>query len=122
MPTTLQIPARLSMLRKGRSFPDFAHNPGSLDIMRQMAQDSVSEWNTHYPPGTRVKVYAIYGEESSTFETVTTSAAWLVGDVRAVVSIEGKAGGYALTNVVPLIGQAETSPSAIVHGKEARAS
>lgn len=118
MPTKLQIPARISMLRRGRSFPDFAHNPGSLDIMRQMAHDSVREWNTHYPPGTRVKVYAIYGDEGSSFESQTTSAAWLVGDCRAVVSIEGKAGGFALTNVVPLIGQAETSPSAIVHGKE----
>jgi len=56
---------------------------------------SAEAWNAIYPPGTPVEVSPILLEPPA-YKTRTRSAAWIVGSGDALVSIEGKTGGYWL--------------------------
>jgi hypothetical protein len=58
----------------------------------------VQEWNELYPPGTPVQLTNDDGEIE---ETKTRSIAWLLGSGHAVVSVEGRTGGYLLERIRP---------------------
>ena len=58
----------------------------------------VEDWNSKYPPGTRVVLTDDLDQEH---ETVTRSPAWVIGGHTAVVEVEGRAGGYSLSRITP---------------------
>lgn len=66
---------------------------------------TAAEWNARYPVGTPVVAYPMARPEHPTYtpaerlETVTRSRAWTLGHGAPVVSVEGYAGGIALTHV-----------------------
>ena len=53
-------------------------------------------WNDKCPPGTPVTLRLDNGD---TLDTVTRSEAWLLGHGQAVISVDGKSGGWALERV-----------------------
>jgi hypothetical protein len=77
--------------------------PG-YELMASLARQTCATWNAHFPIGQAVRVYPIYGDESSAFDTVTTSESDLSG-ASAVVTVQGRAGLWHLTHVKPLIGR-----------------
>lgn len=85
--------------------------PGA-ELMAVMADKAAQRWNQVCPAGTAVKVYRTYGEEKSAFLSTTRSAAWVMGGHMAVVKVEGEAGGYALTHLVPYVSRSEVSGQA----------
>lgn len=69
------------------------------------AAESCEAWNRVYPEGSRVRVYRLLGDEATAIETTTTSQAWVMGGQSAMILVHGLSGGYALTQVRPLVGQ-----------------
>lgn len=63
------------------------------------ADRAAREWNDKYPLGTLVEVTL---DDGRIEETVTDSAAWVLGGHTAVIKLVGHAGGYALNRVRPL--------------------
>lgn len=61
----------------------------------------VDQFNAAVPPGTPV-LYWPGAREGEGRESVTRSAAWLMGEHTPVVKVEGYAGGIALTHVMPV--------------------
>ena len=70
--------------------------------MASMAAKQVESWNKLFPLGTPVRVYRIYQEEKTAFNSKTRSAAWVMGGHSAMVMVEGQAGGHCLTHLEPL--------------------
>lgn len=66
---------------------------------------TAEEWNTRYPVGTPVVAYPLSRPEDNApdffeqLETVTRTPAWTLGHGAPVVSVDGYAGGIALTHV-----------------------
>jgi len=58
----------------------------------------VEAWNYQHPVGTPVIVIQ---DDGSQVVSRTSSIAWLLGHGEAVVSYEGKSGGYQLWRVIP---------------------
>lgn len=81
--------------------------PTGAALMQSMAAQAVAAWNHTFPIGTKVKVYRIYGDEATAYETTTASEAWVMGGHSAMVKVQGAAGGMALTNVEPLVSRSE---------------
>lgn len=69
---------------------------------REKAQWCCDQWNASHPVGTLVQYRSLIGEQTK-WDVVgkTRSEAWVVCG-EAVVSIEGKAGGVALTHLTVL--------------------
>jgi hypothetical protein len=71
---------------------------GSADRAKRAEREhgarAVEIWNAACPPGTRVAVRIVRGGPE--YETTTRSAAWQLGHGEAVVSIEGRSGGWSL--------------------------
>jgi len=70
-----------------------------LSLKRQQVRDNrkmVREWNTSYEIGTPVYLTEDNGD---IIETRTRSEAWLCGGHTAIVSVEGKSGGYLLSRI-----------------------
>ena len=63
-------------------------------------ESAVQEWNELYPPGTKVHLTNDDGEVE---ETETRSIAWLLGSGHPVVSVNGRAGGYLLERIKPIV-------------------
>lgn len=59
---------------------------------------TAAQWNEKHPVGTKVRYYPILGHDENV-ETKTRSEAWELGGGDAVVKVEGRAGGVALTNI-----------------------
>lgn len=59
---------------------------------------SAEEWNTRYPVGTQVLAFP-GTREGRVLLTRTRSEAWAVASGTPVVSVEGYAGGIALTHI-----------------------
>lgn len=56
-------------------------------------------WNETYPIGIRVRVTSVAahdGRPAQTFDSVTRSKCWALGDGNPVVLVEGKTGGYSV--------------------------
>lgn len=56
-------------------------------------------WNETYPVGIRVRVTSVAaqdGKPAVTFDSVTRSKCWALGDGNPVVLVEGKRGGYSV--------------------------
>ncbi len=73
-----------------------------IDVMecdRLIGTGLVEAWNSQYPPGTPV---IIIQDDGSHVTSKTRSAAWTLGHGEAVVSYEGRTGGYLLSRVVPV--------------------
>ena len=65
-------------------------------------QKQCDDWNAKYPPGTKV-VYQTYKPDGPTYEDVTDSEAWVLGEHSAVVHL--KFGStYGLDFVAPCEG------------------
>ena len=62
-----------------------------------------AEWNHAHPVGTPVR-YWPGPKEGPGIESMTRSVAWVVGDHEALVQVEGRAGGIALTHIEVLSG------------------
>lgn len=60
---------------------------------------TAAEWNERFKPGIEVVVILDNGDH---WKTKTRSEAWEIGNGTPVISLEGKAGGYALKRVAPL--------------------
>lgn len=62
---------------------------------------AVAEWNSKHPVGTAVRYWPVLPPVNSMppTDTVTRSEAWALGDGTAVVLIEGRSGGVALSHV-----------------------
>lgn len=56
-------------------------------------------WNEKYPPGTPVDLTDDHGK---VHRTKTRSEAWCLGHGAAVVSVEGRSGGYDLERIKPV--------------------
>lgn len=58
-------------------------------------RQAVEEWNTHCPPGTRVRYWPVLPPipSSPPVDTTTRSEAWCLGDGSPVVLIAGRTGG-----------------------------
>ncbi len=56
-------------------------------------------WNSQYSPGTPVIVIQ---DDGSQVTTKTRSIAWTLPHGEAVVSYEGRSGGYSLSRVIPV--------------------
>ena len=66
--------------------------------MKRRIKVDIQEWNADYPEGTLVKFFPVTGQPE--FEVSRTrSVAWLLGHGDAVVLIEGRSGGVALSNI-----------------------
>lgn len=78
--------------------------PKKLNLHEE--EQRVRMWNEKYPVGTRVSLRLDNGE---TLITHTRSEAWLLYHGQAVISVEGKSGGWALDRVSP-IREDETEP------------
>jgi hypothetical protein len=66
------------------------------------ARISADEWNAKHPIGTRVRYWSLrptVSGDAPPIETKTRSTAWALGSGDAVVSVDGVAGGVALTHV-----------------------
>ena len=63
---------------------------------KQEQIELVQEWNTMHQVGTEVIVTA---DDGSEYKTKTRSGAWLLGDLTAVIQLEGRGGYYALESV-----------------------
>lgn len=59
----------------------------------------VEAWNSQYSSGTPVVVIQ---DDGSQVISKTRSIAWALGHGEAVVSYEGRSGGYALSRVIPM--------------------
>jgi hypothetical protein len=59
---------------------------------------SAGKWNSQHAVGTRVRYYPVAGEPGH-LDTSTRSAAWPLGDGRAVVLIVGRTGGVHLDHL-----------------------
>lgn len=59
----------------------------------------VEAWNSQHPSGTPVIVIQ---DDGSQVTSKTRSVAWTLGHGEAVVSYEGRTGGYALSRVIPM--------------------
>lgn len=59
---------------------------------------NAAEWNALYPVGTPVAAFPITRDEPP-FLTTTRTPAWELGHGAAVVSVDGYAGGIALSHV-----------------------
>lgn len=94
--------------------PDLSGSTGA-DLMRNMTQQTVQAWNEHFRIGQAVRVYLTYGDESTAFDTVTTSTAEVMADISAAVQVAGKADRVCLTHVKPLVGRATCSLEALLH-------
>jgi len=62
------------------------------------AESLITIWNAHYPEGTPVFVVRDMGD---ILETITRSIAWLTASGSVLVKVEGIAGGYSLSRVIP---------------------
>lgn len=58
----------------------------------------VDAWNSQHPPGTPV---ILIQDDGGQVISKTRSIAWILGHGEAVVSYEGRSGGYALSRVIP---------------------
>ncbi|WP_152626782.1 hypothetical protein [Streptacidiphilus carbonis] len=73
---------------------------------------TADDFNLFHPVGTRVVAYpgfrpdVVRGFECPRLETVTRTPAWTLGDGEPVVSVEGYAGGIALTHIDLITGGA----------------
>jgi len=66
----------------------------------RIQQIKVADWNRLHPnPG--VKVFVLR-DDGTTLETVTRSAAWMLGGHSAVIMVEGIAGAYSLDRVTTI--------------------
>jgi len=70
------------------------------------------EWNRRFPIGTRVRYYPIQGVKKY-IETTTRSEAWELGHGVAVVKINGRTGGVALSHLFVVV---DLRPGDCVHG------
>jgi hypothetical protein len=61
---------------------------------------TADEWNTTYPIGTPVHAYPA-SRTDAPLKTTTRTPAWTLGHGAAVVSVDGYAGGIALTHIDP---------------------
>ena len=61
----------------------------------------VEAWNSQYPSGTSVIVIQ---DDGSRVDSKTRSIAWVLGHGEAVVSYEGRSGGYLLSRIIPMAG------------------
>jgi hypothetical protein len=59
----------------------------------------VKVWNEQYPPGTPVKLVKDFGD---IVLTKTRSEAWVISSGNAMVYVDGIAGGYKLSRVIPI--------------------
>jgi hypothetical protein len=75
---------------------------------QQQGQEGLTaaQWNSLYPVGTRVVAYPGVRPEDplakdlcTRLETATRTPAWTLGHGAAVVSVDGYAGGIALTHI-----------------------
>jgi len=68
---------------------------------------TAEDFNTRHPVGTPVIAYPLTRPEDNQpefferLETVTRTPAWTLGHGAAVVSVDGYAGGIALTHIDP---------------------
>ncbi len=60
------------------------------------AKEPCERWNKLHPEGTAVTVTK---DDGSKLDTVTRSAAWVLGGHSAVILVHGISGGYKLTRV-----------------------
>ena len=70
------------------------------DILKLQETTRAEIWNSRFPPGTPVTVIEDLGGQ---IETITVSEAWLLGGGHAVVKVNGLAGGYQLSRVIPRV-------------------
>lgn len=70
------------------------------DMSPQRHGTSAEEWNRRHPVGTPVRYWPA-AREGAGRESITRTPAWTLGSGHAVVSVEGHAGGIALTHVDP---------------------
>lgn len=85
--------------------PANLHEVGSLPLVGSI---SAEEWNEVWPKGTEVIFFPVVkegrpvvGPDSKPQHTKTRSEAWMLGE-HAVVSIEGRAGGVAISHLAVL--------------------
>ena len=67
--------------------------------MKRKYQWTPDAWNETYPIGMRVRVTSVAahdGKPAVTFDSVTRSKCWALGDGNPVVLVEGKTGGYSV--------------------------
>lgn len=64
--------------------------------MRNMTQQELDDWNDIFKPGHPCLLRLDNGQE---VQTKTRSQAWLLGHGMAVVSVEGKSGGWDIDRV-----------------------
>lgn len=82
--------------------------------MRDLTAD---QFNSKFPVGTPVIAYPLTRPEDKRpdyferLETVTRTKAWTLGHGVPVVSVEGYAGGIALTHIDPRPTPAEAAPA-----------
>lgn len=67
--------------------------------MGDIGTELAEVWNSQYPVGTPVIVIQ---DDGSRVKSKTRSAAWTLGHGEAVVSYEGRSGGYLLSRVIPI--------------------
>lgn len=75
--------------------------PFSAEERKRRAQKRADDFNQHYPVGTPVRYWAGVREGAGTISKTRTPA-WLVSD-HVSVSVEGKAGGIAISHVDVLL-------------------
>jgi hypothetical protein len=73
---------------------------------------NAEQFNAAFPVGTPVVAYPLTRPEDDQpdfferLETVTRTPAWTLGHGKPVVSVDGYAGGIALTHIDPITGEA----------------
>jgi hypothetical protein len=67
--------------------------------MLEGGEMTANEWNTQHQIGTGVVVKL---DDGKLWHTRTRSTAWELGNGQAVVMLEGRSGGYALSRVRPM--------------------
>lgn len=75
-----------------------SHHVPRLAVTRTPAAVTAEEWNAAHPVGTPVLAYPLTRDDEP-LRTRTRRPAWTLGHGMPVVSVEGHAGGIALTHI-----------------------